>query len=169
MSMLPPIQAFAPRRPWWQSGLALLGLVVFSMAAGASGAIWPVSAWYFEIVRPSWTPPPWVFGPVWTLLYILIGVSVWRIWRRGGFRRDRVALGIFLVQWAFNFAWTGLFFGLKAPGVALVEIVVLLALIAAMIVRFKRHDALAAAMLLPYLAWVGYATSLNAGFWWLNR
>lgn len=167
--MLPPLEAFAPRRPWWRSGLALAGFVAFSMAAGASGAIWPVSGWYFEIARPSWTPPAWVFGPVWTLLYILIGASAWRVWRRGGFRRDRMALAIFLAQWAFNFAWTGLFFGLKAPGAALVEIVVLFALIAAMIGRFKRHDALAAAMLLPYLAWVGYATSLNAGFWWLNR
>jgi tryptophan-rich sensory protein len=73
------------------------------------------------------------------------------------------------VQWAFNFAWTGLFFGLKMPGVALVEIVALLVLIAATIVRFGRHDPFAAIMLVPYLLWVGYATSLNAGFWWLNR
>ena len=169
MTMLPPMQSFAPRRRWWVSGLALIGWMLFSMAAGASGAIWPVSSWYFEIARPSWTPPPWVFGPVWTLLYLLIGASAWRVWRRGGFRRDGVALGLFLVQWAFNFAWTGLFFGLKMPGVALVEIVVLLALITATIVRFGRHDPFAAIMLVPYLLWVGYATSLNAGFWWLNR
>lgn len=169
MTMLPPMQSFSPRRRWWVSGLALIGWMLFSMAAGASGAIWPVSPWYFEIARPSWTPPPWVFGPVWTLLYLSIGASAWRVWRRGGFRRDGVALGLLLVQWSFNFAWTGLFFGLKMPAVALVEIVALLGLIAAMIVRFKRHDAVAAAMLVPYLLWVGYATSLNAGFWWLNR
>ena len=169
MTMHPPIEAFAPRRPWWFSGLALLGFVVFSMAAGASGAIWPVSAWYFQIVQPSWTPPPWVFGPVWTLLYILIGVSAWRVWRRRGFRRDPVALRVFLAQWALNFAWTGLFFGLHAPLAALVEIIALLALIAWTIARFRRLDPIAAVLLVPYLLWVSYATSLNAGFWWLNR
>lgn len=143
--------------------------LVLSMAAGASGALWPVDEWYFRINRPSWTPPGWVFGPVWTTLYLMIGTSAWRVWRIGGFARDRVALVLFLAQWTLNFAWTGLFFGLRMPGVALVEIVALATLIAMTAARFRRHDATAAILLLPYLAWVLFATVLNGAFWWLNR
>ena len=149
--------------------LALPGCILFSFVAASSGAIWSVGAWYFEIARPSWTPPPWLFGPVWSLLYLLIGISAWRVWRTGGFRRDRTTLWIFLAQWALNFAWTGLFFGLHRPDLALVEIVLLVAMIALCAWRFRRHDLAAAVLLLPYLAWVSFATVLNAAFWWLNR
>jgi len=149
--------------------LVLPACIVFSMAAATSGAFWPPDAWYFQIERPSWTPPGWLFGPVWTTLYVLIGVSLWRVWRTGGLQRDRTALGLFLAQWTLNLAWTGLFFGLHAPGLALVEIVLLAALILATIVRFHHHDRLAAWLLTPYLAWVCFATVLNAAFWWLNR
>jgi tryptophan-rich sensory protein len=149
--------------------IALPLFVTLSMAAGAAGALWPVDAWYFEIARPSWTPPGWLFGPVWTLLYVLIGVSAWRVWRVGGFRRDPVALALFAAQWALNFAWTDLFFGLHRPGLALVEIVALLLAIVATALRFRRHDRVAAWLLVPYAAWVAFATALNAAFWWLNR
>lgn len=163
--MSAPQPIAAPRRAW----LFLPLFLIFSMAAGASGAIWPVDEWYFRINRPTWTPPGWVFGPVWTALYLMIGTSAWRVWRKGGFARDRPALVLFLVQWTFNFAWTGLFFGLRQPAVALVEIVLLAILIAATAVRFLRHDLIAAALLVPYFLWVSFATALNAAFWWLNR
>jgi len=154
-----------PLRAWLLLPLFLL----FSLAAATSGALWPVDEWYFRIERPSWTPPGWLFGPVWTTLYLMIGTSAWRVWRSGGFRRDPTALVLFLVQWALNFAWTGIFFGARRPDLALVEIVVLAAAIVATIVRFGRHDRIAAWLLVPYLGWVLFATALNAAFWWLNR
>jgi benzodiazapine receptor len=150
---------------WW----FLPAWILFSLAAATSGALWPVDDWYFRINRPSWTPPGWLFGPVWTTLYVMIGVAAWRVWRTGGFARDRVALALFLVQWAFNFAWTGIFFGLRRPDLALVEIVILLALIAATGGRFRRHDLAASLLLVPYFLWVSFATALNGAFWWLNR
>ena len=148
--------------------LHCLAWVVFSMCAALAALLWPVDAWYGGLGKPSWNPPNWLFGPVWTTLYVLIGVSAWRVARAGGFRRDRASLWLFLVQWAFNFAWSGFFFGLRAPGLALVEIVALLAMIAAMIARFRRHDALAAYLLVPYFLWVAFATALNFALWRLN-
>jgi len=151
------------------SAAACAGWIVLSMCAALAAALWPVDAWYAGIAKPSWNPPSWVFGPVWTTLYIMIGVSAWRVWRVGGFRRDRLALGVLAAQWVLNFAWSGLFFGMKSPGAALVEIVALLALICVLIARFARIDRTAAVLLAPYAAWVGFATALNAALWWLNR
>ena len=152
-----------------RTALMLVACIVFSMSAGLAALLWPVDAWYATIAKPSWNPPNWLFGPVWTTLYVLIGVSAWRVWRTGAFGRDRAALALFLAQWALNFAWSGFFFGLRAPGLALAEIVVLLALIAATIARFARHDRVAAALLVPYIAWVAFATALNLALWWMNR
>ena len=149
--------------------LACLAWIVFSMGAALAAFLWPIDGWYTSLAKPSWNPPNWIFGPVWTTLYILIGVAAWRVWRVGAFRRDRAALAVFLIQWVLNFAWSGCFFGLKSPGIALCEIVVLLALIVVMIARFRRHDAAAAALLIPYAAWVSFATALNAALWWMNR
>ena len=156
------------RRALVQS-LSCLGWVVLSMSAALAALLWPVDAWYASIAKPSWNPPNWLFGPVWTTLYILIGVSAWRVSRAGGFARDRAALALFLVQWVFNFAWSGCFFGLRSPGLALVEIACLWLLIVATIVRFRRHDTAAAVLLVPYLAWVSFAAALNAALWQLNR
>jgi benzodiazapine receptor len=154
-----------PMRDW----VALPLFIACSMLAATSGVFWGVDEWYFRINRPPWTPPGWLFGPVWTTLYVMIGVSAWRVWRVGGFRRDRTALGLLLVQWALNFAWTGLFFGLRRPDIALAEIIVLLVFIAATAWRFRRHDLAACLLLVPYLLWVSFATVLNGAFWWLNR
>jgi tryptophan-rich sensory protein len=150
------------------SALACAGWISFSMAAAAAAFLWPVDGWYASIAKPSWNPPNWIFGPVWTTLYILIGVSAWRVWRTGAFGRDRTTLALFLVQWAFNFAWSGCFFGMRSPGLALIEIACLWALIAVLIARFWRHDRAAAMLLVPYLLWVSFATALNAAIWWLN-
>lgn len=138
------------------------------MSAALAAFWWPVDLWYASIAKPSWNPPNWVFGPVWTTLYILIGVSAWRVWRVGGFARDRTALALFISQWLLNFGWSGCFFGLHAPGLALVEIACLWLLIVATIIRFCRHDRAAAIMLSPYLAWVSFACVLNAALWRLN-
>jgi len=156
-----------------KSALALLVAVLVPLGVGALGSFATFAAvrdWYPSLVRPSFAPPSWVFGPVWTALYVLMGVASWLVWRQG-FARPAVrgALTIYAVQLLFNLAWSWLFFGLRQPALALVEIVVLLALIVWTALRFAPVSRGAAALLLPYGAWVAFATVLNAGFWWLNR
>lgn len=148
--------------------IACLAWIVLSMCAALAALLWPVDAWYAGLAKPPWNPPNWLFGPVWTTLYVLIGVSAWRVARAGGFRRDRASLWVFLIQWILNFAWSGFFFGLHSPALAMVEITALLALIAVMIARFHRHDAIAAYLLAPYLLWVSFASALNLALWRLN-
>ncbi len=148
---------------------ALSGCILLSMAGASAGIFWRVDEWYFGLNRPSFAPPNWLFGPVWTLLYVLIGVSLWRAIRSGGLRRDPGAVGLFAAHWVLNFLWSYLFFGLHRPDWALAEIALLVAVIAALARRFGLHDRLAGWLLVPYLAWVSFATVLNAGFWWLNR
>jgi translocator protein len=121
---------------------------------------------YRALEGPAWAPPPWLFGPVWTVLYLMVGTAVWLAWRDGA---DRLALGLWGAQFAANLAWSPLFFGLGLRGVALVDIVLLLALVVATIVAFARRSRRAAWMLAPYLAWITFATALNAAYWWLNR
>lgn len=150
----------------------MLGLFLAAVAAVAitgamfSPAVDPV--WYANLRKPSFNPPNWLFGPVWTVLYALIAVSAWLVWRRVGWARGRRALVWWCVQLALNAAWTPVFFGVHRIGLALAIIVALLAAIAGTILAFRRHHALAAAMLLPYLAWVAFATVLNASIWRLN-
>ncbi len=121
-----------------------------------------MSPWYATLDKPSWTPPPWVFGPVWTTLYALMGTAAWMVWMRTGQRVDAAAIRLFLAQLTLNFAWSFLFFGLQQPGLALVEILVLWVFIALTILLFSRQSTVAAALLVPYLLWVTYATALNA-------
>ncbi len=125
-------------------------------------------AWYAALRKPSWNPPGWVFGPVWTVLYTMMAVSAWMVWRRGGWRVQRGLLMMFLVQLALNAAWTPLFFGLHRPGLALVDIVLLWIAIAMTVSSFKQVHRRAAWMLLPYLAWVSFATVLNFTLWRMN-
>ena len=151
------------------TGLAIFLLAAFS--AGAIGSIFTASAiptWYAALKKPSWTPPGWVFGPVWTALYLTMGVAAWLVWRRGGWAANRTPLTLFALQLAANALWSILFFGLHTPGAAFLEIVVLWSLILATALAFRRVSALAAWLLLPYLAWVTYAATLNFGIWRLN-
>lgn len=129
-----------------------------------------VRSWYPTLVAPPGTPPNWVFGPVWTTLYVLIGVSAWMIWRQAalGGPRGYAALRLWGWQLGLSALWPPAFFGLHALGLALTVIVLLLGAIALTIRSFARIDRRAAALLLPYAAWVAFATYLNAGFWWLN-
>jgi len=146
----------------------LLPLVVGGLGAVATSR--GVATWYPTLVRPSFAPPNWVFGPVWTTLYLMMGWASWLVWRAGPERGEvRAALALYLVQLACNLAWSFLFFGLHMPGVAFVEILILLALILATIVRFAPISAAAAWLLGPYALWVAFASVLNGAFWWLNR
>jgi len=156
-----------------QSLAALAAAVLLPLAIGALGGLatsTSVRTWYPTLVRPAYAPPSWIFAPVWTVLYVMMGVASWLVWREGFARPDvRSALALYGVQLALNLAWSWLFFGLRQPLVALIEIVVLLALIAITMARFAPLSRTAAGLMLPYLAWVGFATVLNGAFWWLNR
>jgi len=129
-----------------------------------------VTDWYPTLAKPSFNPPAWVFGPVWTVLYIMMGVAAFLVWRTG-LDADgvKVALTAFAVQLALNGLWSILFFGMQAPGWALVEIVLLWVSIGITVVFFWRVAPLPGALLLPYWGWVSFATVLNASLWWLNR
>lgn len=146
----------------------LLGFILLCFATAVPAAWWPPGAWYAALNKPAWNPPTWLFGPVWSTLYVLMAVAAWRVWRHGGFAAQRRPLGLFLVQLVLNAAWSPLFFGLKQPGVAFAEILGLWLAIAATIAVFRGVDRIAAALLVPYIAWVSFAAFLNGTLWQLN-
>jgi benzodiazapine receptor len=146
----------------------LAGWLAAAFVPAAIGAPFPAPEYYAGLRKPSWAPPAWLFGPVWTVLYALIGTAAWLVARdprRGG----QPALKLWGAQLALNAAWTPIFFGLRAPGAALVEIVAMWVAIAVTTVAFVRRRRLAAALMLPYLAWVTFATLLNLAIWRRNR
>ena len=148
--------------------LALVVCVLICFAAAAIGGIWTsrsVGTWYKEIEKPSWNPPSWVFGPVWTALYLMMGISLWLVWRE---RAPALPLGLFAVQLVLNAAWSGLFFGLRLPGAAFAEIVLLWLAIVGTALTFRPIAPVAAYLLLPYLGWVSFAAVLNFTIWRLN-
>ena len=150
----------------------LAAFIAICLAAGGIGARLTdtaVKTWFRTLQRPPLAPPDWVFGPVWTTLYLMMAVAAWLVWRRRHTFDVRIALTLFAVQLVLNVAWSGLFFYLQNPAAALVDIVALEATLIATAIAFRRVDGKAAALLLPYVAWVAFATYLNAGFWWLNR
>lgn len=146
----------------------LIGWLSTAFTAGAVGAVASVDAasFYAELSKPSWAPPAWVFGPVWSTLYGLMGIAAWLVWRSPGSRT--VALALFGLQLAANALWSWLFFGWRLGELAAVEVVVLLALIAATVTAFGRHSRLAAVLLVPYLLWVGFAAALTWAVWQRN-
>lgn len=153
-------------------GLPALALsLVLSLGAGAIGSIFTVDSvreWYPALSKPSWNPPGWVFGPVWTGLYILMGIAAWRIWEMPASASRNFALWLYLGQLILNAAWSGIFFGLKNLGLAASEIGALLLLILATTVCFWRLNPVAGAMLIPYCIWVSFATALNFAIWRMN-
>jgi benzodiazapine receptor len=151
------------------AAFALAGWILLSFAAALPGAWFMPGAWYDGIRKPSWNPPGWIFGPVWSTLYTLMGVAAWRVWRKGGFAGQRHALTLFLVQLSLNALWTPLFFGAHLMGTALAEILCLWIAIFLTTWAFSRADRTAGALLLPYLAWVSFAAFLNFTLWNLNR
>lgn len=130
-----------------------------------------VNSWYPTLQKPAWNPPNWIFGPVWTILYGLIGLASWLIWRKRGEQESqaRSALIWYGLQLGLNFLWSVIFFALRRPDLALLEIVLLWGAILVTVVKFARIDRLAAGLLIPYQLWVTFATVLNAAIWWLNR
>jgi tryptophan-rich sensory protein len=154
----------------WKDILGLVGWLLVSFAASAVGAIASIEAqsFYGQLVQPAWAPPPWLFGPVWTVLYALMAIAAWLVWRSGGFRAHRNALALFLVQLALNALWSWIFFSWQRGLLAFAEILLLWALIAATLVSFWRVRALAGSLLIPYLVWVSFAAALNFALWQLN-
>lgn len=150
------------KRNRWR-GLALwLGAAFSAAAVGVLLQGPDVAETYAGFSKPGWAPPPGVFGPVWTVLYAMMGVAAWRVWAKEGFAGAGRALALFLVQLAVNAVWSPVFFGLKLPAAGLAVIGVLLVLVAVTLREFFRHEAVAGWLLVPYLAWVAFATALNA-------
>jgi tryptophan-rich sensory protein len=149
-------------------GLLVWLLLVFAAAALGGLASASASEFYRDLARPSWAPPGWLFGPVWSVLYALMGVAAWLVWRARGFGGARNALLIFVVQLAANAVWTWLFFVWHQGGLAFAEILLLLVLILATIVLFWRINRLAAVLLFPYVLWVSFASALTLSTWRLN-
>jgi tryptophan-rich sensory protein len=147
----------------------LIGFILVAFLGAAAAAFGMPGEWFEGLNKPSWNPPAWLFGPVWTVLYITIGTSAWWMVRHVGWQRARPALIVWSVQMVLNIAWTPVFFGLHQPAVALVIIVAMWLAILATIVAFARLHKPAGLLLIPYLAWVSFATALNAALWWLNR
>lgn len=150
------------------SGLA--GWLLATFAAGGIGAMASAQAglFYAQLAQPTWAPPAWLFGPVWSALYALMAVSAWLVWRQHGFRNASTALTLFVIQLFANALWTWLFFGLHRGALALAEIAVLWLLIVASFVSFWPLQRMATLMLLPYLAWVSFASALTLSLWRLN-
>jgi tryptophan-rich sensory protein len=151
----------------------MLGLVVWLavcfVAAGIGGAASiDAGPFYAQLVRPGWAPPSWVFGPVWSILYALMAIAAWLVWRVGGFRAASMALALFLVQLVFNALWSWLFFGWQLGALAFVCVLALWALILATLIFFWRIKPLPGALLIPYLLWVSFAAALNFSVWQLN-
>lgn len=150
--------------------VALLVALGITFAAAAVGAAASVNAgsFYSQLVRPDWAPPGWLFGPVWTVLYALMAVAAWLVWRAVGFARARIPLLLFAIQLAANALWSWLFFAWRLGAMAFAEVVVLWVLVAATLVAFWRIRRVAALLLAPYLAWVGFAAVLTFAVWRRN-
>lgn len=159
------------RRPFqiWL-GLGFFLALVAGIGWLAAHATLPALGWYAGLNKPSFTPPDRAFGPVWTILYALMAVAAWRVWRQDTLRSPaRRALAMFFVQLVLNALWSPVFFGAKRPDVAFVVIVMLLGAVGVTLVQFFRLDRLAGWMLTPYLLWVAYAAVLNGAIVLLNR
>jgi len=150
--------------------LGLIGWFVVSFAASAVGAVASTQAksFYSQLVQPPLAPPPWLFGPVWTVLYAMMAIAAWLVWRSGGFRANRIALSLFLGQLALNVLWSWFFFAWHRGALAFADIVLLWVLIVATLISFWRVRPLAGILLIPYLLWVSFASVLNYSVWQLN-
>jgi translocator protein len=164
------VPAEADRRTSGGQALALALWLLIAFSAAVIGGIASASAgaFYESLDRPSWAPPSWLFGPAWTVLYVLMGVAAWLVWRERRLPEARGTFGLFFGQLAANALWTWLFFAWRVPGLAFAEILVLWALIAATMVAFWRVRRLAGALLAPYLLWVTYAAALTFTVWRRN-
>jgi translocator protein len=148
--------------------LVLVGLIALCLLVGAVAGYatsQSIDTWYITLKKPSWTPPNWLFGPAWTVLYIMMAVAAWLVWKTGN---AKGALMVWAGQLALNFSWSFLFFGAQSPGLGLINIIAMWLAIAATIFAFAFHSRLAAFLMVPYLCWVSYASALNAAIYMLN-
>ena len=148
--------------------IALFGFIAACVLAATTGAVFRAGEWYEQLAKPSWRPPNWLFPPAWAVLYLTIALSGWLVWRTAGFSGAAVPLAIYFLQLGLNAAWSPIFFGMRRPDLAFVEIVLLWTAIVATIAAFHPIHAAAAWLLLPYLAWVTFAAALNFSVWRLN-
>ena len=156
-----------PRYPY-------LGLVVFLVlcfaAAGIGGAVTTpkIATWYAALTKPSWTPPNWIFGPVWSALYFCMAIAAWLVWRQGGVSNATLPLTLFGFQLVLNVYWSCIFFGQENPCLACVEVLLLWLAIAATMIEFWQRSRIAGILFVPYLVWVSFASVLNFTIWRLN-
>jgi tryptophan-rich sensory protein len=141
--------------------LGLIGFVAANVAAASSGALFRPGVWYEGLNKPPWRPPNWLFGPAWTVLFVMIAVSGWLVWRQAGFAGAGLALGVYFAHLVINAAWSGFFFGMRRMDLALIDVGLLWLSIAVLIGLFAPISTTAAWLLVPYLAWVSFAAVLN--------
>jgi tryptophan-rich sensory protein len=153
----------------WLMLVVFVGICLLVGFIGGYSTRHAIETWYAGLTKPSWNPPNWVFGPVWTILYILMGIAAWYVWRAPQSPARSLALWIFGIQLFLNFIWTPLFFGMHAVGWAAVDIVFLWLGISGFIFASWRVNPTAAVLFIPYWAWVTYASTLNIAIWRLNR
>lgn len=157
----------SPRIRW----IGLVMFIIVCLGAGGLGAIATtpeIEGWYKTIEKPSWNPPDYVFGPVWTTLFVMMAIAAWLVWKPAGFKAAALPLTHFAIQLVLNVAWSWIFFGMHQPGWAFVEIVILWLAIVATTVAFFRCSKIAGWLMVPYLAWVSFASVLNFTIWRLN-
>jgi len=161
----PPQGSSAKTPPPVWSAATLAGFILLTFLAPLAGAWAPPGDWYRSLEKPAWTPPPWLFGPAWTVLYVCMAVAAWGAWRRVGWSAP---LRWWLAQLVLNAAWTPMFFGLRQPGWAFVEILLLWLAIAVTASKFFPVVRWAGWLMVPYLLWVTFASALNFALWRMN-
>lgn len=164
MNTLAQHQPRTQPNPW----LALAGFLAVTWIAPLLAAFSMPDDWFRSLAKPAWNPPDWLFGPVWSVLYTLMAIAAWRVWRSGPWSAVKTALILYGIQLGLNALWSPLFFSFHRPGLAFIDIVLLLLAIIATTVAFLRHDRVAAMCFAPYLAWVSFASVLNFEIWRLN-
>ena len=151
-----------------RSALGAVVILTVTLAAGLIGSQFPVGEWYASLAKPTWSPPNSIFGPVWGVLYLVIALSAWLVWRKSGLAAAAIPFGLFALQLILNGAWSWLFFGRHQIGLALIEILVLWLAILGTTIAFWRLNTLSGVLMLPYLLWVTFASALNLAIWRLN-
>ena len=147
---------------------ALIVFIAACTAAALTGVLFKPGQWYEDLAKPRWRPPNWLFGPAWTILYAMIAISGWMVWKASSWPAVAPAMAIYAVQLLLNAGWTPLFFGLKRPDLAFYELLLLWTSILATIIAFLQISEFAALLLVPYLAWVTFAGALNRSILRLN-
>ncbi|KAB2866218.1 MAG: tryptophan-rich sensory protein [Anaerolineae bacterium] len=146
-----------------------VGLCFFAAFIGGLATDTGTDSWYDHLDKPSWNPPNWVFGPVWTFLYAAMGIAAWLVWyKAGSFDKAQLPLSLFIIQLVLNTFWSLIFFGAESPGWAFVEITFLWTAIVATAISFWQYSRTSSALMIPYIAWVTFAAALNFAVWQLN-